>query len=310
MNHGHPRIRPPDIRAAALVVLVGLIALAPTMTGSHAAASGNLSVISSTNVLVAATNSTLLLEITNVGDYLKELDVALTIPSPLVLFGDNHWIRSSFAYGDTIRANLTVFAPSSAAGSTVQGSVAAVYKVIGETTQSTETHAISFLIRGWIDIKVYEVTVDPDPALPGSEITISGNLLNRGVVPAMYANVTLAASPPLVEDSVQSMYVGEVDPNAPAPFSVTVLVDSGATAGMHQTSILVHYRDDLEVDHTMAVPVSFTVVSELPKTETAGPSVMNLLSPTALLTVVIAVLVLAAIVIYIRRRRRQVASET
>lgn len=299
-----------DIQVAALTALIGLIALSPAITYSHAATSGNLSVISSTNVFVASANNTLLLEITNVGKYLKELDVALTVPPPLVLFGDNHWIRSSFPYGERIHANLTVFAPSSAAGATVQGSIVAVYKVVGETTPSTETHTISFLVRGWIDIKVYEVTVSPDPALSGSEITISGNLLNRGVVPAMYANVTVAAGPPLVDDSVQPTYVGEVDPNAPAPFSVTALVDSGATAGTYQASIVVYYRDDLQLDHVITVPFSFTVASELPKTETAGQGIMSLLSPNVLLAGLMAFLVLVIIVIYVRRRRRQETPET
>jgi hypothetical protein len=258
-----------------------------------------------------------MLEIVNVGDYLKELDVALTVPSSLVLFGDNHWIRSWFAHGDAIRANLTVFVPSSAAGTTVQGSIVAQYKAAGETTVSSETHAISFLVRGWIDITVYEITVDPDPALPGSEITISGNILNRGVIPAMYTNVTVAAEPPLVKDSVKPTYVGEVDPNAPAPFSVTAVVDSGATEGSYRTTILAYYRDDLQLDHAVAVPVSFTVVLELPKTETTKTSIIDRLlsnpaqllsNPTAVLGIA-AVIVLLAIVAYVRGRKRVTAQE-
>jgi len=310
------RIKLTDIWTASLLVIIALAIFSPLTTDSHAATSANLAITSSTNVFLASTNSTLLLEITNVGSYLKELDIALTIPAPLVLFEDNHWIRSSFARGDTIRANVTVFAPSSAAGATVQGSVAAVYKVVGETTASTETHAISFLVRGWIDIKVYEVTVDPDPVLPGSEITISGNLLNRGVIPAMYANVTLVSDRPFL-DSVKPSYVGEVDPNAPAPFTVTAIVDSDATAGGHRASILVYYRDDLQVDHAIAVPVSFTVVSELPNIETAKTGIIDqllsnptgLLSNPAVLLGLVAVILLLAIAAYVRRKKRMTVQE-
>jgi hypothetical protein len=302
-------IRPLDIRTVFLLTLIGLGGLSPLTISSHAAAPANLSINSSTNVFVASANSTLLLEIVNVGNYLKELDVALTVPSPLVLFGDNHWIRSSFAHGDAIRADLTVFAPSSAAGTTVQGSIVAQYKAVGETTVSSETHAISFLVRGWIDLTVYEITVDPDPALPGSEITISGNILNRGVIPAMYANVTVAADPPLVEDSVKPTYVGEVDANAPAPFSVTALIDSGAKAGSYQASVLVYYRDDLQVDHTITIPVSLSVVSELSKTTTGPPTIMSQLSNPLLLLGVAAVIALLAVVIYLRRRKGTTAQE-
>jgi len=306
LNRG---IRPLDIRTVFLMALIGLVGLSPLAISSYAAASSNLSITSSTNVFVASTNSTLLLEIVNVGDYLKELDVALTVPSPLVLFGDNHWIRASFAHGDVIHASLTVYAPSSAAGATVQGSIVAQYKAIGETTVATETHAISFLVRGWIDIKVYEVTVDPDPALPGSEITISGNILNRGVIPAMYTNVTMTEDSALVEGSIKPTYVGEVDANAPAPFSVTALVHSDAKAGSYQASILVYYRDDLQADHAMTIPVSFTVVSELPKTTTASPTITSQLSNPLLLLGVGTAIALLAIAVYIRRRKRATVQE-
>ena len=303
------RIGQLGIRAAALVVLIGIVLLSPSIMHSHAATSSNLSVISSSHVLVASTNSTLSLQITNVGNYLKELDVALTAPSPLVLFGDNHWIRSSFAHGDSIHANLTVFAPSSAAGATVQSSVVATYKLVGETTPSTETHAISFIVRGWIDVEVYEVTVSPDPALPGSEITISGNLLNRGVIPAMYANVTVSAKEPLAKDSVKPTYVGQVDPNAPAPFSVTAIIDSGAAAGGYHASIVVYYRDDLQIEHAIEVPVNFSVVSELPKTTTGPPSITSQLLNPLLLFGLVALIVVLVIIIYIHRRKRRLSQD-
>jgi len=68
-------------------VLIGLVWFSALTVNSHAVASSNLSITSSTNVFLASTNNTLMLEIVNVGDYLKELDVALTVPSSLVLFG-------------------------------------------------------------------------------------------------------------------------------------------------------------------------------------------------------------------------------
>lgn len=291
--------------ALAFVILVFVIALPGAPLGHAVSSSSNLSVVSSGTVFAASRNNTLTIEISNVGKYLRELDVALTIPPPLVLFGDNHWIRSAFAPGDMIRANLTIFAPSSAAGATLQGSVVAVYKLIGETIPSSETHAISFLVRGWIDVKVYEITVSPDPALPGSEITISGNLLNRGVIAAMYTNVTVAEDEPLVKGSVKPTYVGQVDPNAPAPFSVTAIVDSTVTEGSYQITILVQYRDDVQLDHTVTIPISFAIVSELPKTETTRTGIVDQLLSNQLLMLALAVVVILVIVGVIIRRRRK-----
>jgi len=275
----------------------------------HTATSSNLSVTSTGTVLIAARNNTLTIEILNVGKYLKELDVALTIPPPLVLFGDNHWIRSTFSPRELIHANLTVFAPSSAAGAASQGSIVATYKVGGETTSTTETHAISFLVRGWIDIRVYEITVDPNPVLPGQEITISGNILNRGVIPAMYANVTIDAGQTFAQGSVQPTYVGEIDPNAPAPFTLTALVDSTASDGTHQATISVFYVDDLQADHVMEIPISFIVVSKLSTTETARTSITSqLLSNQVLVLGFPVVVVLVIVGVYLRRRRKRTDS--
>lgn len=296
------------LASLTLAMLVIAMAVAGVHIG-HAASSSNLSVASSGTVLAASRNNTLTIEISNVGKYLREFDVALTMLPPLVLFGDNHWIRSSFAPGESIHASLTVFAPSSAAGTTSQGSIVAVYKVAGETIQSTETHAISFLVRGWIDIKVYEITVSPDPVLPGHEVTISGNILNRGVIAAMYANVTVDAGQTFAEGSVKPTYVGQVDPNAPAPFSVTAVVDSTASEGVHQATISVYYRDDLQLDHVIEIPISLTVVSELPTTETARTDITSqLLSNQVLLLGLAVVIVLVIVAVYLRRRRKRTES--
>jgi hypothetical protein len=285
-----------------MTVLVVTTVLVGIQAGD-AAPSANLSVSSSGTVFEAARNNTLSIEVSNVGKYLKELDVALTIPPPLVLFGDNHWIRSTFSPGESIHANLTVFAPSSAAGITSQGSIVATYKVGGETTPTTEPHAISFLIRGWIDIKVYEITLDPNPVLPGQEMTISGSILNRGVIPAMYANVTVDAGKTFVDGSVQPTYVGEIDPNAPAPFTLTAVVEPGTSQGTHQAMISVFYRDDLQADHVVEIPMSFTVVSELPTTQTARTDITSqLLSNQILLLGLAVVIVLIVIGAYLRRR--------
>ena len=296
---------------AAVLLIAIILPAAPAITPAHGAAAANLSVAISVNVLEASRNNTLAMEVMNVGKYMTELDVALTMPPSLVLFGDNHWIRSSFLHGDTIRANLTVFAPSSAAGMTLQGSIIAIYKVVGETVPTTETHAISYLVRGWIQMEAYEITVDPDPAVPGGQITISGNLLNRGVISAMYANVSLAPDRPLVEGSITPTYVGQVDPNAPAPFTVTAVVETDASPGEYDLTIQVYYSDDLQADHILSVPVRLSVVSQIPSTRTTTRGLAEqlvgiteqLLSDRMLLLALGVVIILIIVGLFVRRRR-------
>ena len=289
----------------AAFLLIGIIIPATSaVTPVHAAASASLSVALSPNVLEASRNNTLAMEILNVGGYLTELDIVLTIPPPIVLFGDNHWIRSSFLSGDSIRANLTVFAPTSAAGMTLQGSVMAVYRIVGETIHTTETHAVSFLVRGWIRMEVYEITVDPYPTTPGAEITVSGNLLNRGIIPAMYANVSLATGLPLVASSVSPTYVGQVDPNAPAPFTVSAAIDPDTPPGEYELTIQVYYSDDLHTNQSLIRLVRLPVISERAETTTTSRNIVEqLLSDQMLQLAIVAVIILVVIGAYLRRRR-------
>ncbi len=300
------RIRASNLTALTMLVIM---TLATGVQIGHAATSSNLSVTSSGTVFTASRNNTLAIEVSNVGKYLKDLDIALAIPPPLALFGDNHWIRSSFSPGESIDANLTVFAPSSAAGLTLQGSIVATYKVGGETTPSTETHAISFLVRGWIDLKVYEIIVEPDPVLPGQEITISGSILNRGVIAAMYANVTIDADQTFSEGSVKPTYVGQIDPNAPAPFSVTAVVDSTLSEGTHEATISVYFKDDVQIDHAIQIPISFTVVSKLPTTETTRTSITSeLLSNQVVMLGLLAAIIIVMIGVFLRRKHKRMDS--
>jgi hypothetical protein len=301
-----------QIRASGLAILAMLIITiaAAAVQTADAATSSNLSISSTGTVLTASRNNTLAIEISNIGKYLKELDIALTIPPPLALFGDNHWIRQSFSPGETINANLTLFAPSSAAGTTLQGSIVATYKATGEITPSTETHAISFLVRGWIDLKVYEIAVNPDPVFPGQEIVVSGNILNRGVISAMYANVTVDAEQIFDPESIRPTYVGEIEPNAPAPFSVTALVESTTPEGPQQAVVSVYFRDDVQLDHVVDIPIRFVVASKPPITETRRTDLASeLLSNQILMFGILAVIALALVVSYLRRRRGHAESD-
>ena len=151
--------------------------------------------------------------------------------------------------------------------------------------------------------------MDPDPVLPGQEITISGSILNRGVIAAMYANVTMDAGNTFAEGSVKPTYVGEIDPNAPAPFSVTAVVDPTASEGTHEATISVYFKDDVQIDHAILVPISFTVASTVPTTETTKASITSeLLSNQVFIVGLLTIIILATVGIYLRGRRRRMDS--
>ena len=293
---------------ALIVILVVLLAISQTPRTIRADPVSELSVQVSANTLRAGSNNTVTLQVQGIGKLLANLDVALTLPSPLVLFGDNHWRRSGFGPGDTIEAPLMIFAPASAAGSSYQATVTGLYKEAGETTYSQESHTVGFLVRGWIDLVIYDLLVTPSPVSPGSPVEISGSLLNRGVTSAMFTNLTINPAAPLIVSSESATYMGQVDANAPAPFSLTAKIDPDTADGMYTVTLVVYYQDDLHLNQrsesSLRIEVSRTATQTQTVTAPSGP--MTIILEYAQYLILLLIIIGAAL--FIRRRRRKGSS--
>lgn len=263
------------------------------------------SVQTSANVLRAGSNNTVTMHIQGISKLLSNLDVSLAVPPPLVLFGDNHWRLSSFGPGQTIDAQLTLFAPASAAGNSYQATVSGVYKEAGETTYSQETHTVGFLVRGWIDFVIYDLTVSPSPAGPGTTVTISGSLLNRGISSAMFTNVTIKPSTQLILSSESASYMGQVDPNAPAPFSLSADLQPSTPDGPYIVTLVVYYQDDLhtiqQTQTFVQIDVSITALHTETTTRQTGPITVFL----DYSQYIIALVLLVVLILLVRRFRKR-----
>jgi len=217
------------------------------------------------NHLTAGVNNTVKIELTNNGENVYDLDVALTLPPPLTLSGDNHWRAPSVKKNDALMIEVLVYAPASAIGNTFTASVVLTYKELGYVYHTSEMHSIGFVVHGWVKMVAYGVTVSPEKAEPGTDVTISANLLNQGNVAAMYTNVTLLPTESLILRQESTSYVGQVDPNSPAPFSLTASVDPNAKNGSYAVGIAVFYQDDRHLVHSFTVDAQFEVVQPSPK---------------------------------------------
>jgi len=159
-----------------------------------------------------------------------DTDIAISVPSPLTLIGDNHWHYDSITFGQRITITIKVYAPTSAIGASYQATVTATYKQLGNISSTSESHAIGLSVYGWISIIIYGVQMTPSSVTPGGNATISGNLLNTGNLAAYNANVTVQSNI-VVPSTSSSAFVGEVDPNIPRPFSLLVVFKSNVAAG-------------------------------------------------------------------------------
>ena len=198
----------------------------------------HLTVTLSGQTMTAGFNNNVTVDVlNNYYSVIYDVDVALSIPSGLTLYGDSHRHYSSIEIGQSVTINSQVYAPIAAIGSTYQGSVTVTYKQLGDISYTQEVHAVSFSVQGWIKLVLYGVQLTPSTTVPGGNATISGNLLNSGNLAAYNANVTVESDVLVPSTTISSAYLGEIDPNIPRPFSLLVVFKGNVAEGNY--SILV-----------------------------------------------------------------------
>ena len=171
-----------------------------------------------------------------------DTDIAISVPSPLSLIGDNHWHYDSIIFGQRITITIKVYAPTSAIGSSIQATVTATYKQLGNISSSSESHTISLSVYGWVSMIIYSIQMTPSSVAPGGNATISGNVLNNGNLAAYNANVTVL-SDILAASSSSGAFIGEIDPNIPRPFSLLVAFKTNVPNGNYSLTVKVSAVD-------------------------------------------------------------------
>ena len=230
--------------AFILFALLGsfLVADAPSVRAQTA----HLSVVETGQSLIAGFNNTVTVTVVNnYSGYIAIYDVglAVSLPTGLTLVGaGGTWQYDSLPYGQGVTVSFQVYAPSSAAGTSYSGTLTVTYKQLGDISYTTETHTLAFSVTGYISLVVYGVLLSPGIVTPGGNTTVSGNVLNNGNLASYNANVTVE-SPALVPGPQNSVFLGEVDPTIPRPFSVLIVFVSGLKPGNYTITIKVTATD-------------------------------------------------------------------
>jgi hypothetical protein len=259
----------------------------------------------SQNVIIAERNNTITIEVSNGYKDLYDLDIGLSIPSPLaILSSSNHWRLSSLRKGESYRISFLLYAPKSALGNTFAGALTIAYKELGYISYTIETHNFNFIVYGWIEMTIYDLTILPQPITPGSEITISANLLNKGNVAAMYTNATIIPKDYLSLTQGSSTYIGQIDPNSPAPFSLMAKISPQAKEGTYPITLLIRYQDDRHITHELKIDTKIEIIKPLvePSKPIAG-RVQDWLINNIIIAIII-VFAIILIVFAIRHRRK------
>jgi hypothetical protein len=220
--------------------LIVLLLLSGSVRIVQGQSSSRFSVTFTGQTLTAGFNNTVSVTATNSyssgsiypSSTIYDVDLAVDVPTPLQMPGDSHWHYNSIGWQQSVNASFQVYAPTAAIGSSYQGSVTLTYRQLGDISYTQETHTIGFTVQGWIKLVLYGIQVTPSSTSPGGNTTVSGNILNSGNLAAYNANVTIQSEAQASGTSA-SVFLGEIDPNIPRPFSLQVYFNKNLTDGTY-----------------------------------------------------------------------------
>jgi hypothetical protein len=251
--------------------------------------------LSTTSSITAGKVETIKIDIMN--NYRARLDKVVIIATPieagLSVIGSNNWKIDKIEASQTESINVSLFASPSLAGLPARLRMKIQYVTSDNGETINEERDVGFIIEGFINLRIYDVNV---VFLAGAPM-LTGNILNEGNVPALFT--TLELDSPLAVPG-QSIYIGDLNPNAPLPFTVRLIQPSSDNTKLEGT-LIIRYKDELRREHVFTQPVS--VVINLPKSSEKESSLVSQQVLTILIAVVVAASIISCLAVYRRRRK-------
>lgn len=167
-------------RRTFVLLILAVLLFGRPLVSVHGQTTGHLTMTITGQSLTAGFNNNVTIQVlNNYYSTIYDADLVVSLPTPLNLIGDDHWHYNSIALGKTVTISFQVYAPTSAIGSSYQGSLSAGYKQLGDVSSTEESHVVGFSVYGWINLLLYGISFTPTSVTPGGNATISGNLLNN-----------------------------------------------------------------------------------------------------------------------------------
>lgn len=234
---------------------------------------------------------------------LYDVEVSITPPAGLPLYieeGVGPWRLNEIKGGSSKQITLHIL-PLAQAEGVVAITATATYRY-GDTTR-IETQLLLFNLEGFAEITLVDWRLSPKPICNGSRVSFSASLLNRGTRQAYYTFVYINASDPIIVDSMDKKYIGDLPVNSLTPFSLQFDVSPKARPGRYSAEVVVEYMDSIGRKYEVSWPIEISVTigraPELTREEGRFPIGQDLMIIIGLL----ALLIVAVIWGYRRRRR-------
>ncbi len=270
--------------------------------GSHSLASFearspvSLSVFTSPRRLVGGLDNVFNVTLLNSGEVaLSAIDLTFSIPSPLIVHGNNHVELDRLKPRESTSVVFAVFASESSIGTTFSGSLSLEYDD-GYGESYSESRPVGLIIVGRIELLAFGVVTSPQPVKIGSKVSITATLLNKGNAAANYVNASIVPNAILGLTGESSAYVGEVEENSPVPFTLTANVKPEAENGTFPVVLAISYRDDQYLDQSFRTTV-YLILEQADDGENGSSGTDGALDPLQQLGLVILTLLAASVIV-------------
>jgi hypothetical protein len=224
-----------------------LTASPPAVGQPSTAASYLLSVTQVNSSVTDGVPSTISFYVTNVGTRtISSPTFQLSASSPLVVISNSPSSQSSLAPGQTETFTAVVSAsPGSTPG--VYGGTLSVGFTDSSGSQHTQSFPAGFVLTGVVLLVVQDELISQT----STSLSVSGSLLNEGGVSAYYAQVTGSVRG-FPGSNATAYFVGEIDPNSPVSFTITIPLSAPSRAQTGTVLLDVEYQDTFLNGHTFA----------------------------------------------------------
>ncbi|MEM3427765.1 MAG: NEW3 domain-containing protein [Nitrososphaerales archaeon] len=220
----------------------------------------------STVLKSGSTNNPLIL-IKNIGSQpLSSVEVSFTSASTTlsILPESAKWFFPSIDAQAAVQAKPKIFA-SLLTTDSLESVVASLSYFDWMGNWRKESYTIIFSVQGSIIISFQNMQSTPSSTQPGGNITITGNVLNKGNRQAYYATVSLKASQPF-QPILRSQYIGDISVNTPIPFSLTATVGRNVANGTYPITVVLEYEDSYGSKYSSEYTLQVTVTRITPQT--------------------------------------------
>jgi len=138
----------------------------------------------------------------------------------------------------------------------------------------------------------------PSTISPGEAFALTGNILNKGTTVALYATITLKEDLGF-QSSGGGQYIGDINPNTPLPFSISVNAERAIPDGVYPITVVLIFEDNYGDEYTEEIDLQVTVsppppFSQQPDQNTTPPPALRIFFLGALVALVVGGIYLTA----------------